>query len=140
MPTSIAASKRGRSIGAARQSARCCRGLGGRLDLKRGDIVTMAAPGDFGKPRPALVVQADVFNEIHASITVVPLTSTIIDAPLFRITLDPSRQNGLSRISQIMIDKVLTLPREKIGKRVGHLGNTVMIRVGRALAVWLGMS
>jgi mRNA interferase MazF len=108
--------------------------------LKRGDIVTMAAPGDFGKPRPALVVQADVFNEIHASITVVPLTSTIIDAPLFRITLDPSRQNGLSRISQIMVDKVLTLPREKIGKRVGHLGNTGMIRVGRALAVWLGMS
>jgi mRNA interferase MazF len=108
--------------------------------LKRGDIVTIAAPGDYGKPRPALIVQADVFDEIHASITVVPLTSTIIDAPLFRITLDPSRQNGLSRVSQIMIDKILTLPREKIGKRVGHLGNTLMIRVGRALSVWLGMS
>jgi mRNA interferase MazF len=79
-------------------------------------------------------------NDTHASITVVPLTSTIIDAPLFRITLDPSRQNGLSRASQIMVDKVLTLPREKIGKRVGHMGNTVMIRVGRALSVWLGMS
>jgi mRNA interferase MazF len=108
--------------------------------LKRGDIVTIAAPGGYGKPRPALIVQADVFNAIHASITVVPLTSTIIDAPLFRITLDPSRQNGLSRVSQIMVDKVLTLPREKIGKRVGRLGNTLMIRVGRALSVWLGMS
>ena len=104
--------------------------------MKRGDIVTIAAPGDYGRPRPALIIQADVFNDI----TVVPLTSTIIDAPLFRITLDPSRQNGLNRVSQIMVDKVLTLPREKIGKRVGHLGNTLMIRVGRALSVWLGMS
>jgi len=108
--------------------------------LKRGDIVTIAAPGDYGKPRPALIIQADVFNDIHSSITVVPLTSTIVDAPLFRITLDPSRQNGLNRVSQIMVDKVLTLPREKIGRRVGHLGNTLMTRVGRALSVWLGMS
>jgi mRNA interferase MazF len=108
--------------------------------LKRGDIVTIAAPGDYGKPRPALIIQADVFNDHHSSVTVVPLTSTIVDAPLFRITLDPTRQNGLNRVSQIMVDKVLTLPREKIGKRVGRLGNTLMIRVGRALSVWLGMS
>ena len=108
--------------------------------MKRGDIVTIAAPGDYGKPRPALIIQADVFNDIHSSITVVPLSSTIIDAPLFRITLDPTRQNGLNRVSQIMVDKVLTLQREKIGKRVGHLSNTLMIRVGRALSVWLGMS
>jgi len=108
--------------------------------LKRGDIVTIAAPGDYGKPRPALIVQADLFNDTHASVTVVPLTSTIVNAPLFRITLDPSRQNGLSRVSQIMVDKVLTLPRKRIGKRVGHLGNAVMLRVGRALSVWLGMS
>jgi mRNA interferase MazF len=108
--------------------------------LKRGDIVTIAAPGDYRKPRPALIIQADLFNDTHASVTVVPLTSTLIDAPLFRITLDPSRQNGLSRVSQIMVDKVLTLPRQRIGKRVGHLGNTLMLRVGRALSVWLGMA
>ena len=108
--------------------------------MKRGDIVTIAAPGDYGKPRPALIIQADVFNDHHSSVTVVPLTSAIVDAPLFRITLDPTRQNGLNRVSQIMVDKVLTLPREKIGKRVGRLGNTLMIRVGRALSVWLGMS
>jgi mRNA interferase MazF len=108
--------------------------------LKRGDIVTIAAPGDYGKPRPALIVQADVFNDVHGSVTVVPLSSTIIDAPLFRITLDPTRQNGLNRVSQIMVDKILTLPRDEIGKRIGHLGNTLMIRVGRALLVWLGMS
>jgi len=140
MQASIAASECGRSIGAVGRFAQRCRRIRGRLDLKRGDIVTIAAPGDYGKPRPALIIQADVFNDIHASITVVPLTSTIIDAPLFRITLDPSRQNGLSRVSQIMVDKVLTLPRKKIGKRVGHLGNTLMIRIGRALSVWLGMS
>jgi mRNA interferase MazF len=140
MPASIAASERGRSIGAIGRVAKRCCGIRGRLDLKRGDIVMLVAPGDYGKPRPALIVQADVFNDIHSSIAVVPLTSTIIDAPLFRITLDPSRQNGLNRVSQIMVDKVLTLPRDKVGKRVGHLGNTLMIRVGRALSVWLGMS
>ena len=102
--------------------------------------MTIAAPGDYGKPRPALIIQSDAFNSTHASITVLPLTSTIVDAPLFRITLDPSRQNGLTRVSQVMVDKVLTLPREKIGKRVGHLGDTFMNRVGRALTVWLGMS
>jgi mRNA interferase MazF len=91
-------------------------------------------------PKNQLGVQADVFNDIHGSITVVPLTSKIVDAPLFRITLDPSRQNGLNRVSQIMVDKVITLPREKIDKRLGHLGERLMIRVGRALSVWLGMS
>jgi mRNA interferase MazF len=68
-------------------------------------------------------MQADVFDDTHSIITVVPLTTKIIDAPLFRITLDPSRLNRLSRVSQIMVDKVLTLPREKIGKRVGYLGS-----------------
>jgi mRNA interferase MazF len=70
--------------------------------LKRGDIVTIAAPGDYGKPRPALIIQADIFNDIHSSVTVVPLTTTIIDAPLFRITLDPSRQNGLNRVGRAL--------------------------------------
>ena len=64
----------------------------------------------------------------------------VMSLTLFRITLDPSRQNGLNRVSQIMVDEVLTLPREKSGKRVGHLGNALAIRVGRALSVWLGMS
>ena len=108
--------------------------------MPSGPLTGLSILGCAGKPQPALIIQADVFDDIHSSITVVPLTSTIIDAPLFRITLDPSRQNGLNRVSQIMVDKVLTMPREKIGKRVGHLGNTLMIRVGRALSVWLGMS
>jgi mRNA interferase MazF len=59
--------------------------------LKRGDIVVVALPGDYGRPRPALIVQADLFNETHASVTVVPVTSTLVDAPLFRLTVEPSR-------------------------------------------------
>ena len=108
--------------------------------MKRGDIVTIAAPGDYGKPRPALIVQADVFNDIHASITVVPLTSTIIDAPLFRITLDPSRQNGLSRVSQIMVDKASTVPRLRAGPVIGRLAGNDMTSVDQALAVFFGFA
>jgi len=110
------------------------------MDLTRGAIVTVAVPGDYGKPRPALVVQADLFNATHSSVTLLPLTSTVVDAPLFRITIDPNRRNGLTRVSQIMVDKVISVPREKVGAAVGQLDDEVMIRVGRALAVWLGIA
>ncbi len=107
--------------------------------MKRGDVVTVAVQGDYGKPRPAVVVQSDLFNEAHPSISLLPLTSTIVDAPLIRLTIDPGRSNGLSRVSQVMVDKVLTLPREKIGATIGRLDDDVMIRVTRALAMWLGV-
>ena len=108
--------------------------------MKRGNVVTVAVQGDYGKPRPALVVQADVFNETHASVTLLPLTSSIVDAPLFRLTIDPGRQNGLTRVSQVMVDKPITVPRAKIGKVIGGFGDDVMIRVSRALSVWLGIA
>jgi len=107
--------------------------------MKRGEVVTVAVPGDYGKPRPAVIVQADLFNATHPSVTVLPLTSTIVDAPLFRITVDPGKENGLTRVSQIMVDKVLTLPRQKVGKTIGRLNGDTMIRAGRALAVWVGV-
>ena len=108
--------------------------------MKRGDVVTVAAQGDYGKPRPAVVVQSDLFSETHPSITILPLTSTIVDAPLIRLTVDPGRENGLTRVSQVMVDKVLTLPREKIGKAIGRLDDELMIRITRALAMWLGIA
>lgn len=108
--------------------------------MKRGDVVTVAVQGDCGKPRPAVVAQADLFNVTHASITILPVTSSIVDAPLFRLTVDPTRQNGLTRVSQVMVDKVITVPREKIGKVIGNLGDDTMIRVSRAMAVWLGIA
>lgn len=72
--------------------------------MKRGALITVAMQGDFGKPRPALVVQSDHFDE-HPSVTVLPITSTLVEAPLLRITVQPSPRNGLQGGSQVMIDK-----------------------------------
>lgn len=108
--------------------------------MKRGDVVTVAVKGDYGKPRPAVIVQSDLFNDAHPSVTLLPLTSAIVDAPLFRLTIDPGRDNGLTRVSQVMVDKALTLPREKVGKAIGHLDEDVMTRITRALAVWVGLA
>jgi mRNA interferase MazF len=108
--------------------------------LKRGDVVVVALPGDYGKPRPALIIQSDLFNETHASITVVPVTSTIVDAPLFRLTVEPSRGNGLRSLSQLMIDKVTTVSRTRITQSIGRLEDDLMVRVGRAVALWAGIA
>ena len=97
-------------------------------------------PGDYGKPRPALVIQSDLFNDTHASVTLAPVTSTIVDAPLFRLTLDPTPSNGLRSVSQIMIDKVAAVRRDRIGKTVGRLDERTMIRVNRAVGLWLGLA
>lgn len=108
--------------------------------MRRGDVVTVAVRGDYGKPRPAVVVQSDLFNDTHPSMTILPLSSAIVDAPLIRLTVDPGRENGLTRASQVMVDKVLTLPREKVGKAIGRLDEDLMIRITRALAMWLGIA
>ena len=108
--------------------------------MKRGDIVTVSAPGDFGKPRPALVIQSDLFNDTHPSVTLCLITTELRHTPLFRITLEPHASNGLRRLSQIQIDKVLTVAAARIGKAVGGLDDDTMIRVNRALAVWLGIA
>ena len=110
------------------------------MDLKRGDVVTVAVAGDYGNSRPALVVQADLFNATHSSVTLLPLTSTLVDAPLFRMTIDPSRRNGLTHVSQIMVDKIVSVPREKVGAAIGRLEDDVMLRIGRAMAVWLAIA
>lgn len=108
--------------------------------MKRGDVVVVAVPGDHGKPRPAIVVQSDLFNETHASLTLVPLTSTIVDAPLFRLTVDPTPGNGLRSISQLMIDKVTTVSRARIGEVIGRVEDDQVVRATRALALWLGIA
>ncbi|HXJ84064.1 MAG TPA: type II toxin-antitoxin system PemK/MazF family toxin [Candidatus Methylomirabilis sp.] len=108
--------------------------------MRRGDLVLVAVPGDYGKPRPALVIQSDLFNETHASITVAPVTSTIVDTPLFRVTVEPSRGNGLRLVSQIMVDKITTVRRQRVGQTIGYLEQDIMLRVSRALAFWLGIA
>jgi len=108
--------------------------------VNRGDLILVAIQGDYGKPRPALIVQSDLFNETHASVTVAPITSTIVNAPLFRVTIEPSPQNGLRSVSQIMLDKVTTVRRERLGNTIGHLEDDTLLRATRALALWFGIA
>jgi mRNA interferase MazF len=108
--------------------------------LKRGDVVVVALPGDYGKPRPALIIQSDLFNETHASVTIVPVTSTLVDAPIFRLTVDPSPTNGLRSLSQLMIDKVTTVSRTRVAQNIGRLEDDLLLRVSRALALWVGIA
>jgi len=108
--------------------------------MKRGDIVTVAAAGDFGKPRPAVVVQTDAFPVTHPSVIVCQLTSDLSDAPDFRVTIDPTSANGLRLRSQIMADKPVTVRRARIGQMVGHLTADDIRRLNAALAFVMGMS
>jgi len=107
--------------------------------MRRGDIVTVAAPGDFGKPRPALVIQSDLFDALP-SVTLCLITSTLRDTPIFRVTLDPSSANGLQRVSQIQVDKILTVARERIGGVIGRLDDATLLKVNRSLAVFVGIA
>jgi mRNA interferase MazF len=106
--------------------------------MKRGDLVTVALQGDFGKPRPALVVQSDLFNA-HSSITVLPITSSLIDAPLLRITVQPDAKNCLQTVSQIMLDKTMTVKADKVSAPFGKVASEVMVQVNRGLALFLGV-
>jgi mRNA interferase MazF len=106
--------------------------------MRRGDLVTIALQGPYGKPRPALVVQSDLFDE-HPSITILPITSEFRNTPLFRVPLKPSATNGLQKPSEVMVDKAQSVPREKIGDTFGHVSAEDMLAVSRSLAVFLGV-
>lgn len=106
--------------------------------MRRGDLVTIAVNGDYGKPRPALVVQADVFSALP-SVTVLRLTSALHDENLVRITVQPSAANGLLVASQVMIDMAVTLPRGRVGDVVGRLDGEAMGAVSQALRAFLGL-
>ncbi|NDU89008.1 MAG: type II toxin-antitoxin system PemK/MazF family toxin [Ferrovum sp.] len=107
--------------------------------MTRGEFVTIAMQGDFGKPRPALVIQADQFDE-HATVTVLPVTSTLVAAPLLRITVPPSAGNGLQKPSQVMVDKAVTVKRDKVGQALGRIDADTLVEVERCLAVFLGIA
>jgi len=107
--------------------------------MNRGDLVVVSASGDYGKPRPALVVQSDLFNATHASVVVCLITTDLTDAPLIRLDVDATPENGLKQRSQIMIDKVVALHRERMGARIGRLDADTLVRVNRSLALFLGL-
>lgn len=105
----------------------------------RGDFVTIAMRGDFGKPRPALVIQADQFGE-HTTVTVLPVTSTLVAAPLLRITVQPNAENGLQKQSQVMVDKAMTVKRDKVGPAFGRIDVDALVEVERCLALFVGIA
>ncbi|MBM4184124.1 MAG: type II toxin-antitoxin system PemK/MazF family toxin [Gemmatimonadetes bacterium] len=107
--------------------------------MTRGDLVTVVLPGAYGKTRPALVIQHDAFNAL-ASVSVLPLTSDLRDLPLLRIPVSPSRATGLRVASEVQVDKIMTIPREKIGRRLGHLDAETLGQVDAALRGFLGLA
>jgi len=106
--------------------------------VKRGDLVTVVSSGDYGKPRPALIVQGDLYAE-HPSLTVLPLTSDLYDMPSIRVTVEPDWDRELRLRSHVMVDKATTIPRAEAGSRIGRLDEATLASVGRALAAFLGV-
>lgn len=110
------------------------------VPMRRGDVVTIAATGDYGKPRPAVIVQTDALPTEHASVVICQMTFECNDAPDFRVTIDPTENNGLRVRSQVMADKPVTVRRERIGRRVGHLDDKDISRLNIALAFVMGLA
>ncbi len=106
--------------------------------MKRGDIVTVAA-GDYGKPRPAVVIQSDWLKATD-SVLVALMTSALVDAPIYRLTLEPDGTNGLRMKTQIMVDKIVAVPRVKCGKVVGKLDEKARIALDHMVAVVVGLA
>lgn len=107
--------------------------------MKRGDIVTVALAGDYGKPRPAVVIQSDWLDETD-SVLVCLFTSTVRDAPIFRLTVEPSPSNSLQAISQVMVDKIMAVRRDKCGAIIGRLDEAAMLALNRMLSLVVGIA
>ena len=109
--------------------------------MRRGDIVTVSAPGDYGKPRPAVVIQSDHMTEAGlTSVILCLITSHIEAAPAFRLDLEPDAENGLNTHSQIMVDKLLTVPIARAGQTIGRVDDEALVRLNRALAFVIGLA
>src|SRR5438128_2537111 len=109
------------------------------MPTSRGDLVIVAAPGDYGKRRPAVIVQSNAIPESHASVVICPITSELVEAD-FRITIEPEPETGLGVRSQVMADKPVTIRPERIGQRIGQLGAADMTRLNVALAFVMGLA
>lgn len=108
--------------------------------MKRGEIWTVSGGKDYaGKPRPVVILQDDRFDRTE-SITICAFTTDPTDAPLFRLAVDPGESNGLRAVCRLMVDKITTVPKSRIGARVGRLCDADMIRLNRAVLVFLGIA
>ncbi len=109
--------------------------------MRRGDIVTVIAPGDFGKPRPAVIIQGDSLNLAKPNSTIVALiTSSLQDAPLLRLTLEPSPENGLKKLSQIQSNRIMSIRTDRIGANIGRLNGNQQVELNRLLALSIGLA
>lgn len=107
--------------------------------LKRGDVILVVVKGDYGKPRPAVIVQSDILIEHSHTLVVCPMTSTLVDLPILRIRVNPEEENGLQKPSDIMLDKIIALKRSRIRGVIGRLDEAIMDRLMRALSIFLGI-
>ncbi|MDE3177857.1 MAG: type II toxin-antitoxin system PemK/MazF family toxin [Pseudomonadota bacterium] len=107
--------------------------------MRRGDIVTVAAPGDYGKPRPAVVIQSDWLANTD-SVLVALMTSSLFDAPIYRLTVKATPETGLRTRSQVMVEKILAVPRDKCGERIGRLDETALIALNHMISVMIGIA
>lgn len=107
--------------------------------MRRGELVTVVLQGDYGKPRPAVIVQSDWLDSTE-SVLLCLLTSELRDAPVFRLTLEPSARNGLQRTSQIMADKVMAVRRGRCGPSFGHLSDEDVLVLNRMLSLVFGLA
>ena len=108
--------------------------------MRRGELITVALQGEHGKPRPALVIQSDLFAQLTSTVTVALLTSTALDVPLIRVPLEPSEKNGLRTRSYVMIDQIFSARTRRVGRVFGRLGDTDLLAVNRALALFIGVA
>jgi mRNA interferase MazF len=108
--------------------------------MRRGDVVTVAAAGDYCKPRPAVIVQTDALPIEHGSVVVCQMTSELSTAPDFRVTVEPTAANGLRARSQVMADKPVTIRRDRVGRRIGRLDDQDILRLNVALAFVVGLA
>ena len=108
--------------------------------MKRGEVWTVAGGQDCaGKPRPVVILQDDNFDETK-SVTICPLTTATAEAPLARPGVEPTGHNGLQQLSKLMVDKITTVPRTKLGSRIGRLNEDDLVRLNRAAVVFLGLA
>lgn len=108
--------------------------------MRRGEIWTVAGGKDYaGKPRPAVILQEDSFDATD-SVTICAFTTDETDAPLFRLPIQPNERNGLRAVCRLMVDKITTVPKSKIGMRIGRLDDEDILRLNRAVLVFLGLA
>ncbi len=108
--------------------------------MKRGEIYTFVGKGDFsGKPRPGLIVQSDLFNEYHPSVSVCPITSELTGDHLFRVHINPDPENGLEAASEIQIDKIQSVRSSRVDRYVGTIAEADLVTVGEGLRLWLDL-